>query len=213
MKSSKLKLTVALTGLLMGLSAVTVHANEGGKTRAQVKAELKDALARGEVYFNDVDYPPTPVFKSTKSRDQVRNEVRQAMARGEVLFSEVDYPPMPVATGPGRTRAEVVAEVMEAKRNGTLQIDEVYYPDHRNSRYGYGIQLANKSKPVQPVAAVQPSVQPVQQPVVAEPVVGAADSTPTLEVSTVEPLAETLAETPVETADAGDRMETTSTEN
>lgn len=211
MKSSKLKLTVALTGLLMGLSAVTVQANEGAKTRAQVKAELKDALARGEVYFNDVDYPPTPVFKSTKSRDQVRNEVRQAMARGEVLFNEVDYPPMPVATGPGRTRAEVVAEMMEAKRNGTLQIDEVYYPDHRNNRYG--VQLANKSKPVQPVATIQPLVQPVQEPVVAEPVIGAADSTPTLEVSTVEPLAETLAEAPVETADAGDHMETTSTEN
>lgn len=203
MKSSKFKLTVVLTGLLMGISAVTVHANEGSKTRAQVKAELKEALAKGQVYFNDVDYPPTPVFKSTKTREQVRSEVRQAMANGEILVSEIDYPPTPVATGPGRTRAEVVAEMMEAKRNGTLQIDEVYYPDHRNKRYS--TQLANQSKPAQPIAAVQPAVQPA----IIEPEVSSVVNPETSDVS---PTA-IQTDAPVETANADDAIEPTTSEN
>lgn len=136
MKSSKFQLGVVMTGLLMGLSAVSVQASEAGKTREQVRAELKVALERGEVYISEVDYPKTPVFASTKTREQVREQVRQAKAEGTLfMVSEIDYPPTPVATGPGRSRAEVVAEVMEAKRNGTLAIDEVHYPDNRKARF------------------------------------------------------------------------------
>lgn len=135
MKSTKFQLGVVMTSLLMGLSAASVHASEVGKTRDQVRAELKEALARGEVYISEVDYPKTPVTTSTKTREQVRAQVQQAKAEGTLfLVNDIDYPPAPVATGPGRSRAEVVAEVMEAKRNGTLQIDEVHFPDNRKAR-------------------------------------------------------------------------------
>ncbi len=202
MKRSKLKLTVVLTGLLMGFGAVTAQANDGSKTRAQVKAELKEALARGQVYFNDVDYPPTPVFKSSKSREQVRNEVRQAVARGDILVDEIDYPPTPVSTGPGRSRAEVVAEMMEAKRNGTLQIDEVYYPDHRNTLFG--TQLANKRSAAPAVAVVPPAVPAVATAVVDTTPIGA----PLGAASATAPVG-----SPVETANAADSIETTSSDN
>jgi hypothetical protein len=135
MKSTKFQLGVVMTSLLIGLSAASVHANEVSKTRDQVRAELKEALARGEVYISEVDYPKTPVTTSTKTREQVRAQVQQAKAEGTLfLVNDIDYPPAPVATGPGRSRAEVVAEVMEAKRNGTLQIDEVHFPDNRKAR-------------------------------------------------------------------------------
>lgn len=134
MKGTKFPIGLVMAGLLAGLGAASVHANEIGKTREQVKAELRQALARGEVYISEVDYPPKPTFQSSKTREQVRGEARQAIAQGQVLFGETDYPPAPVATGPGRDRAEVVAEMMAAKRNGTLYIDEVQFPDKREVR-------------------------------------------------------------------------------
>ncbi len=134
MTSGKFSLGLVMAGVLVGLGAASAQASDIGKTREQVKAELRQALARGEVLVSEVDYPPMPVLKSIKSREQARAEVRQATAAGDTLVSEVDYPPTPVASGPSRSRAEVVAEMMTAKRNGSLYINEVQYPDNRDVR-------------------------------------------------------------------------------
>ena len=64
-------------------------------------------------------------FKSTKTRAQVRAEVETAMREGRLSFGESNYPPPAPDTGPGKTRAEVVNELLNespAEREARLRL-------------------------------------------------------------------------------------------
>lgn len=80
-------------------SAVPPLADAGmGKTRAQVRAELDEAVARGEVsnggvppqarpynYSYAESAPPSLAVQGGKTRAQVKAELAEAIARGEVF--------------------------------------------------------------------------------------------------------------------------------
>ncbi|EPD41541.1 MULTISPECIES: DUF4148 domain-containing protein [Delftia] len=51
-------------------------------------------------------------FKSTKTRAQVRAEVRDAIRAGTLRYGENSYPPPIVSKGPGKTRQEVINELI-----------------------------------------------------------------------------------------------------
>lgn len=96
MKSTTLnRAAVAFLAVTAVSMASTAGASEKGPTREQVKAELKAALAKGEVYISETEYPKWPEFKVTKTCDQVKQELALATAQGEVYFNDVNYPPTP----------------------------------------------------------------------------------------------------------------------
>lgn len=102
MKSTQLNRATAVFVAAMAMSmASAASASEKGPTREQVKAELKAAMAKGEVAISEVDYPKWPEFKVTKTRDEVRQELAVAIKQGEVYYNDVNYPPTPqVAASP-----------------------------------------------------------------------------------------------------------------
>ncbi len=112
-----------------------------GKTRAQVRAELAEAVARGEVSnggvpplarpydFNYAESAPGPLATTGgKTRAQVKAELAEAVARGEVSNGGVpplarhlgESGPAPFASRGQKTRAQVKAELAEAIANGEL---------------------------------------------------------------------------------------------
>ena len=88
----------------------------GGKTRAEVKAELATARANGELNTSADNYGPLPSTSvSTKTRAQVVAELSAARANGELQASaDNNYGPVDhfVST---RSRAEVRAEALQPK--------------------------------------------------------------------------------------------------
>jgi hypothetical protein len=96
-----------------------------GKTRSQVKAELAEAVARGEVNAGGVpplarpyDFPwsesaPAPLAGSVgKTRAQVKAELAEAVARGEVFVGAGNayrrgYESAPFASTPAGPQAVV----------------------------------------------------------------------------------------------------------
>lgn len=103
--------TIATIIAIAALSAsAAVSAHEGASiTRVQVVAERNAAAGNapyGELYagtqFDTI---------STRTREQVKAEVLIARQRGELVHGE-QYPPQVVDSGePGKTRAEVRAEL------------------------------------------------------------------------------------------------------
>ncbi|GGC68511.1 DUF4148 domain-containing protein [Undibacterium terreum] len=63
-----------------------------------------------------------------KTRQQVVNELNQARAQGLLNFSDADYPVIPAAQST-LSRAQVVAGIQEARKDGSLFADTDYdYP-------------------------------------------------------------------------------------
>lgn len=100
----------ALTLALLALSSAQVMAqNTGPKTRAEVKAELMEAIRTGNMPANDDTgrmlnevnpsaYPPKAIG-STKSRAQVKSELEDAKRTGNIpandetgLMLKEEYP-------------------------------------------------------------------------------------------------------------------------
>ena len=64
-------------------------------------------------------------FKSEKTRAQVRAEAEAAVQQGLLNFGEGSYPPPVPSAGPGKTREEVVRELLSetpAERNARMQL-------------------------------------------------------------------------------------------
>jgi hypothetical protein len=59
-------------------------------TRAQVKSELAQAQAAGQVAYGDAGYK-VPNAVSTKTRAEVRAEFLQARAHGEIAYGDAAY--------------------------------------------------------------------------------------------------------------------------
>ena len=120
-----------IAGLITTIAATAAFANDefngeafyqkpqagaSSLTRAQVKADLAQALASGQVIYGDLGYK-IPDAVSTKSREQVKAEFAQARAAGELIFGDASYKFPPVSM---KTRAEVRDEVIKAGAQGKL---------------------------------------------------------------------------------------------
>jgi hypothetical protein len=82
-----------ITLLFVSLACATsAHAQPAAKTRAQVKQELYEAKAKGQVPFGEIEEPAGFPGPGTMSRADVAAELRDAKARGEYTFGDLDYP-------------------------------------------------------------------------------------------------------------------------
>jgi len=100
-----------------------------GKTRAQVRAELAEAKAAGQVTYGEQAYPVTlPSSAPGKTREQIRAELAQAKAAGQVTYGEQEYPTISPSPEPTKTRAQVRAELAQAKAEGLVTYGEQDYP-------------------------------------------------------------------------------------
>jgi hypothetical protein len=116
---TKNMLVAAVLVSAAGLSAFSISASAndttGGKTRAQVRAELVQARADG---FEPSSEAPEVFYKqpakSTVTRAQVKAELMQARAEGFQLSSEEpEIFAKPVQST--KTRAQVKAELLQAR--------------------------------------------------------------------------------------------------
>jgi predicted RNase H-like HicB family nuclease len=141
-------LGVAVAGALLSTLAYAVEATQPapvstsvGKTRAEVKAELADAIRTGDIAsgisglkLNEVypgSYPRKPSV-ATKTREEVNAELAEAVRTGDIVTGQTGskayeqfpgrYPPRPAVAG--KTREEVKAELAEAIRNGDIVAGE-----------------------------------------------------------------------------------------
>jgi hypothetical protein len=128
------------TGTLFLLAALGAAAHaEGGMTRAQVKAELAEAMRTGDMLasgesgltlreLNPRGYP-APVVAKGKTRAQVKAELADAIRTGDIMANDESglrvneehpqlYPAQFVAAG--KTRAQVKAELADAIRTGDM---------------------------------------------------------------------------------------------
>jgi ribosomal protein L30E len=130
------------TAIALLLTVLVTGANaEGGLTRAQVKAELAEAIRTGDISSGDDEgltlnqenpsrYPAKPVVVG-KTRDQVKAELAEAIRTGDISAGDDEdltltlnqenpsrYPAKPVVVG--KTRGQVKAELAEAIRTGNI---------------------------------------------------------------------------------------------
>ena len=128
---------IALSALLAG-QAFAANTNASPVTRAQVQAELAEAVRNGQIFDNAQDtmlnraYPQrytnaNAQAQAGKTRAQVQAELAQAAQRGQVFDTATDqyvnvaYPAnYPASQAAGKTRAQVQAELAEAVRTGQI---------------------------------------------------------------------------------------------
>jgi Domain of unknown function (DUF4148) len=123
--NSKLLYAATVAVSLLSLSTFAM-ADEAPLSREQVKAEVVKAEADGTLQRSDYDVLKAPVATSTKTRGQIVAELSEDKAARNTLKgpdANRNYNPNGVAIY--RTsvlsRAEVVAEVQQARADGTLQ--------------------------------------------------------------------------------------------
>ena len=136
-----------LLSLILAATAGTAMAQNAPLTRAQVQAELAEAVRTGDLLadgetglklneINPSNYPAKP-SQMGKTRAQVKAELVEAIRTGDLVadgetglkqnqINPSNYPAKP--TQLGKTRAQVVAETAEASRLGLLDVREVEYP-------------------------------------------------------------------------------------
>ena len=100
--------------LAMGVANASNTGEPASKTRAEVVAELQDAMARGLMPQGEFDYPVAIQSTSAKTRQEVVDELAAARAAGMQPAGELNYPPVAANAG-SETRAEVVRELAEYK--------------------------------------------------------------------------------------------------
>ena len=129
------------TGALFLLAALGAAAHaDGGMTRAQVKAELAEAMRTGNMLaggelgltlreLNPGRYPAAPVVAVSKTRAQVKEELADAIRTGDIIANNESgltayeehpqlYPAR--ATVVGKTRAQAKTELAQAIRTGDM---------------------------------------------------------------------------------------------
>lgn len=139
--------TTILLPLILAATAGTAIAQNTPLTRADVKAELAEAVRTGNLpangesglklnEINPSKYPSTPA-QLGKTRTQVQAEWAEARRNGELLangetglkLNEIAPSNFPDQQGPaGKTRAQVLAELGEAQRLGLVDYSDNLYP-------------------------------------------------------------------------------------
>lgn len=142
----KLSTSILLPLILAG-TAGTAMAQNAPLTRAEVKAELAEAVRTGNILadgetglkLNQVNpsrYPAKP-GQLGKTRAQVQAELADAIRTGDLVadaetglrFNEINPSNYPAKPGvPGKSRAQVLAELGEAQRLGLLHFSDTEYP-------------------------------------------------------------------------------------
>jgi hypothetical protein len=162
-------------GTLFFLAALGAAAHaDGALSRAQVKAELAEAIRTGDMLapgesgltFRELDPQryPAPVVAAGKTRAQVNAELADAIRTGNIMTSDEtglklneEYPqryPAPVAVA-GKTRAQVKVELAEAIRTGDmfahdesgLRLNEEYPQRYAKARAMNGDRLRLAATP------------------------------------------------------------------
>lgn len=129
----------AVCGLATGLSLAADPSKP--KTRAEVKAELEEAIRTGDLPCGEDGRKPSEVNPSRypskpppqgKTREEVRAELEEAIRRGDVQCTydnrekhEVNpsaYPAQPKP--PGASREQVREELREAVRTGDMPVND-----------------------------------------------------------------------------------------
>ena len=126
---------------LLAAFAGSAHA-QSEKTRDQVKAELADAIRKGDVVapgdlglkLNEL-YPnryPHAAEVASQTRAQVKAELAEATRTGDIMAAGESglklnelFPerfPAPIIVATGKTRAQVKAELAEAIRTGDMVV-------------------------------------------------------------------------------------------
>ncbi|AOF86033.1 hypothetical protein BSY239_2664 [Hydrogenophaga sp. RAC07] len=139
--------TTILLPLVFAATAGTAMAQSAPLTRAQVQAELAEAVRTGDLLadterglkLNELypsNYPAQP-SQVGKTRAQVKAELAEAVRTGDLVadietglklnqINPSNYPAQ--QTQMGKTRAQVMAETAEARRLGLLDVSENEYP-------------------------------------------------------------------------------------
>ena len=137
---------LALPALLLASCAANVFAQaasqpDGPLTRAQVKAETKEAFREGDFEVGDTGqkayelapnrYPKRPMPPG-ETRAQVKSELETARRNGDIAVGDVGdtareidpkaFPPQPAASS--LTRAQVKQETLAAIRAGEIPVGE-----------------------------------------------------------------------------------------
>jgi hypothetical protein len=122
------KLLYAATVAVSLISTLALADEATPLTRAQVNAELSQAISNGTLQRTDYDtYKVDAAIQSTKTRDQVAVELSDAKAARKALKGPDanrtynQYGMEAVRAPSTLTRAEVKADLQEAIANGTLQ--------------------------------------------------------------------------------------------
>lgn len=120
--------TRILLPLVLTATAGAAMAQTAPLTRADVQAQAIAARDAGLLDNDLVAYmSPPSAGTSTLTRAEVRAEAIAARDTGRLSHQEIPEPVF-IATGPGKTRAQVVAETAEAKRLGLLDVNDSDFP-------------------------------------------------------------------------------------
>lgn len=124
-----------LSSIAIALIATTASAfaAEPVLARAQVRAEVEQAYARGELHRQSefVEHTATP---STAPRAQIRVELDRAHRQGQSVTQSAEFVEHTVMT-PGKTRAEVRAELEQAYAHGQVG-NQSEFVEHTNIATG-----------------------------------------------------------------------------
>src|SRR3546814_2744062 len=106
------RISCAIVAAAISFGAIgIVHAET--KTRAQVRAELQEAKAKGLVTYGEQEYPAPAVYTSGKTSEQVKDELQQDRAAGLITDGEHQYPPK-VSVSSSKPSSQVMAEMRRA---------------------------------------------------------------------------------------------------
>lgn len=125
-------LGAALAVFATGLTASAAWAQDA-KSRSDVKAETRSAIARGDVSSRgDATAPEKEARppKSTTARASVKADTRAAIASGDRPLSAEGSPTEKLPRTTTQPRAEVKADARAANKAGKTQVGEAY-PDRK----------------------------------------------------------------------------------
>ena len=138
-RKMQMKLLTIASAALIAVAGSTQAMSDSGRTRAEVKAELAEAIRTGDIIGSGESglrlnqlHPhryPTVAKPSGKTRHEVKAELAEAIRTGDIIASGESsykrnelrpdlYPA--VAKEPGSTREQVKAELAEAIRSGNI---------------------------------------------------------------------------------------------
>jgi Domain of unknown function (DUF4148) len=124
-----IKQIIAAVSMIAAASGAFAAQDTTSLTREQVRADVIQARAAGELEINDGTFPfMTQDAPSTLTREQVRAETAQARIAGELEINDGTFPSMTEAAPSTLTRRQVSAEEVRARNAGELDYNDATYP-------------------------------------------------------------------------------------
>ncbi len=140
MNAKLLYVATTAVALLSASATALAEPSESGLTRAQVRAELMEAIKNGTLARTDADFERLADQRnavSLRTRAEVREETLQAARANLIPRTDADIERIARAQdaiGEPVSRQQVVAELAEARRLGLLQTGDQYvFPTPRQA--------------------------------------------------------------------------------